>query len=238
MYERYAIYYTPEPGSTLDLFGQRWLGRNELGEAVTPFAAAAGLPDYADIIAAPRRYALHGTLMAPFRLRGDATPEALQSALAAFAATWPAIEAPPLALQQLGDFLTLQPSKSGDTVGSSGEIADLAAACVRTFNGFRAPLGDADLARRAPERLTPHQRELLMAWGYPYVFDEFRFHITLTGPLTAGRIGEVAGLLQKLLPDFSEEPVFAVRSVCLFGDPGHGQPFRLVARYPLRASSA
>src|SRR5438445_432365 len=31
--------------------------------------------------------------------------------------------------------------------------------------------------------LSARQAELLARWGYPYVHDEFRFHMTLTGPI-------------------------------------------------------
>src|SRR5262249_2220033 len=49
------------------------------------------------------------------------------------------------------------------------------------------PLTDADRARRNPARLTPRQRDYLERWGYPYVMEEFRFHMTLTGRLEANR---------------------------------------------------
>ena len=35
-------------------------------------------------------------------------------------------------------------------------------------------------------------------WGYPYVFDEFRFHMTLTGPLQAGELTSVKSALATL----------------------------------------
>ena len=37
-------------------------------------------------------------------------------------------------------------------------------------------------------RLTPAQEALLMRWGSPYVMDEFRFHMTLTGRLAKARM--------------------------------------------------
>ncbi len=37
-----------------------------------------------------------------------------------------------------------------------------------------------ELQRRRAANLTPRQEFLLMHWGYPYVLDEFRFHMTLT----------------------------------------------------------
>ena len=34
-------------------------------------------------------------------------------------------------------------------------------------------------------------------WGYPYVFEDFRFHMTLTGSLPAERRTELLDVLQK-----------------------------------------
>ena len=67
------------------------------------------------------------------------------------------------------------------------ELIRLAADCVSEFDSFRAPLSEADRARRNPSQLTPAQREHLDRWGYPYVMDDFRFHMTLTGRLGAER---------------------------------------------------
>jgi hypothetical protein len=62
-------------------------------------------------------------------------------------------------------------------------LADLAAATVAALDAFRAPPSEAELARRRKARLTERQEALLMQWGYPYVMEEFRFHLTLTGRL-------------------------------------------------------
>ena len=62
-------------------------------------------------------------------------------------------------------------------------LETLAADLVRATNPFRAALSQADLDRRRAAGLTPHQDALLTEWGYPFVMDEFRFHITLSGKL-------------------------------------------------------
>jgi len=41
----------------------------------------------------------------------------------------------------------------------------------------------AELARRRTLRLTAEQDAMLARWGYPYVLEDFRFHMTLTGSL-------------------------------------------------------
>jgi 2'-5' RNA ligase len=78
----------------------------------------------------------------------------------------------------------------------AAELQQLAADCVRDFDSFRPPLTAEDRARRKPEKLTERQREYLDRWGYPYVMEEFRFHMTLTGRLDAERRGPIVEMLR------------------------------------------
>ena len=65
------------------------------------------------------------------------------------------------------------------------------------FDSFRAPLTPEDRARRNPSALTPRQRDYLDRWGYPYVLEDFRFHMTLTGRLDAERREPVLTMLRE-----------------------------------------
>jgi hypothetical protein len=47
---------------------------------------------------------------------------------------------------------------------------------VSELDCFRAPLSEGEEQRRLAAGLSARQRELLNRWGYPYVFDQFRFH--------------------------------------------------------------
>ncbi|MCP6151516.1 DUF1045 domain-containing protein, partial [Klebsiella pneumoniae] len=64
-------------------------------------------------------------------------------------------------------------------------LEDLAGCAVVDLDPLRAPLTAAEMARRRPEDLSERQRDHLLAYGYPYVLADFRFHMTLTGPLDA-----------------------------------------------------
>ncbi len=79
----------------------------------------------------------------------------------------------------------------------SAELELLAAEATKAFDPFRAPLSPEDRARRNPDRPTPRQRDYLDRWGYPYVFEEFRFHMTLTGRLPAERREPVVAMLRE-----------------------------------------
>jgi putative phosphonate metabolism protein len=224
-YRRYAVYYAPEPGTALADFGAAWLGWDAEAVAERAHPDVPGLPrPAADITAAPRRYGFHGTLKAPFRLRPDVGPEDLDHAVAALAAGEPAFALPPLRLAALGPFLALVPG------GTEPRLDAVAAACVARLDVFRAAMAKEEQARRA-DGLTPGQARLLGRWGYPFVMDEFRFHLTLTGPLEPPDRAAIAAALNPLLePILAESQRFG--SICIFGEPDQG-PFRLLRRHRL-----
>ncbi len=153
--ERYAIYWLPD--GALGRAGADWLG----WDARTGAGDAAG---------APARYGFHATIVPPFRIVGEVGD--LARAARALAARQEPVDLGRLTVRDLDGFLALVPSKNP---------AALAAAMVEGLYGFRAPLTEADLARRRAAGLTPAQDALLERWGYPYVMDEFRMHLTLTG---------------------------------------------------------
>lgn len=229
MAPRYAIYYAPEPGSALEAFGNRWLGRDAASGEPVPQEDLPGLSaqKLAEITQAPRRYGFHGTLKPPFRLAAGQTAGALRQAVAAFAATRIGFDMPPLRLAVLGRFLALVPSEPCPALDA------LAADCVRAFDSFRAPADAAELERRRRDGLSERQDRLLRLWGYPYVLEEFRFHLTLTGPLPdEGTRETVRAALDPLVAPLCREPV-PVRSLCLFAQADAAAPFRIAARYAL-----
>jgi putative phosphonate metabolism protein len=222
---RYAVYYAPEPGSALARFGAAWLGRDaETGRPAGPLEPP-GLPrPAAELTGPPRRYGFHGTLKAPFRLAEGAAPARLTAALAGLARETPAFTLPRLELRALGDFLALVPSAPCPPLGA------LAAACVTRLDGFRAPMPPVEHARRAAG-LGPVEAAHLARWGYPFVLDAFRFHLTLSGPLPPEeRAATATALAPVLAPILAEDQPF--RDMCLFGEGPDGR-FRILERHPL-----
>ena len=81
--------------------------------------------------------------------------------------------------------------------------------------------------------LSPRQDELLLRWGYPYVLEEWRFHLTLTGRLRDdGERPAIGDLLRRRFSDFIDRPL-AVRDLCVFRQPAAGRPFTVLARFSL-----
>ncbi|MQX37758.1 DUF1045 domain-containing protein [Roseospira navarrensis] len=225
---RYAIYHAPLPGSALDDRAAAWLGR----DAETGTARAR--PDVPGVAAAraealtesPRFYGFHGTLKAPFALAAGTTADDLLAAVDGFAADRAAVSLPPLRVAGLGPFLALVPT------APCPALDELAAACVQTFDPFRAPPDAAELARRRAAGLTAAQTILLERWGYPYVMDAFRFHMTLTGPIAdADERGVVAEGLSGLFAPVLGAPE-PVTGLCVFHQPDRTTPFRLIHRAP------
>lgn len=219
--KRYAIYYAPPPGGFAQA-GAAWLG----------WDAAAGQPvEQPDpaleaVTVAPRKYGFHGTVKPPFRLAEGQSFAALHAAVATLATRLGPVTLPGLRLRDLDGFLALTPE------GDQAPLQALAAEVVTTLEPFRAPLTAAEIAKRRPERLTPRQRALLDAYGYPFVLEEFRFHLTLSDrlpdpqPLAAQAGAHFAPHLPR---------PFTVGALCLFGEAADGR-FHLMARHPLTAS--
>ena len=219
-YARFAIYYVPPEGPLAD-FGAKWLGWDVVtGREVPRF----DVPGLHDITMTPRKYGFHGTLKPPFRLKEGQTIEALEAAVSDLAGVLSPAACDGLKLTQLGRFLVLTP------FGPLDGLQSIAGACVRDLDGFRAPAGEAELARRRKAGLSNRQEMLLAQWGYPYVFEEFRFHLTLTGGLPEGDAPGWMDTLQVHLPDLSAP--FVMDQIALCGERQDGR-FELIHRYTL-----
>jgi len=226
---RYAVYYTPSEDDPLTRRAGAWLGRDAFSGARLARPELPGLEglDLDSLTEDPRFYGFHATLKAPFEL----APEAHEETLLAFAERFAARQAPfeaAIAPASLGRFLAFRLTEP------SPGMQALHDACVRAFDPFRAPLGASDIARRRKASLTAEQDAKVLAWGYPYVFDDFRFHMSLTGsisdPPTAERL---LAALQDHFADLSGPHRFG--GVAVFRQDHRAQSFRVLARFDFLA---
>ena len=224
---RFAIYYAPEPTEFLATRARVWLGYDaETGNATQqPAVARFGAERLRHLTAEPRRYGFHGTLKPPFGLAAGMTESMLIEAVRAFCAAQPPVRVGPIRVAAISDFIALVPA------GDGADVAALAAACVRQFDAFRAVPGAVELARRRAAGLTPRQDELLRRWGYPYVMEEFRFHLTLTGKVTDEDRSVLLPALGEMFASEKIGPVTA-RGLAVFKQPAAEEPFRVLARVP------
>lgn len=224
---RYAIYFAPRRGSALKRFADAWLGRDPDRDEPVAQPVVEGLTPHRlhEITASPRHYGFHATLKAPFMPIPRLEADALVGDVESFAAARRVLEVR-LRVGELDGFLALVPD------APAPDLDRLAADCVRGFDRYRAPLPDRDRERRDLARLSRAEREHLERWGYPYVLDRYRFHMTLTGPLEQPERGQVAAILENALAPYLAEPV-AIDQLALFTQTHRVAPFRVVARFPL-----
>ncbi|QYA13405.1 DUF1045 domain-containing protein [Rhizobium sp. AB2/73] len=224
---RYALYFTPPKDDPLTSLAARWLGRDAFSNEIFSDKAMAPLPeDHAELTADPRRYGFHATLKAPFELAASVTERDLLEVAAEFASQTKAFTIPELVLGQLGHFFALVPGSVYQP------LQDFASRVVKTFEPFRAPLSDHDIARRKPEGLTEPQRANLLRWGYPYVNDEFRFHMTLTGRVPSERQPELQAILAGRFAEHTGKPL-DISGLAVFVEEERGAPFTVRSWLPL-----
>lgn len=217
---RYAIYFTPGQDDPLARIAASWLGRDPFTSVQPPALTTASLSpaEIAYHTASARRYGFHATLKAPFVLAADRTEAELDDALAAFSAASGPVALTGLAPARLDGFLALVPDRpSPDLDGFAGDV-------VKAFEMFRAPLSEADIRRRNPDALSPEEFRNLHRWGYPYVFDTFRFHMTLTGRVADQDLARVRAAIDEVFAPVLAHPV-SLDGLALFVEPEPGAPF-------------
>ena len=225
---RYGLYFAPGADETFHNLGASWLGRDAAtGKTIEhPDLDGLGASELADITGAARRYGFHATLKAPFRLAEGVSEADLVAAMEDFAGRTDAFEIPSLAVGRLEGFLALVPA------GPAPALNAFASSVVEAFEPLRAPLTERDIERRNPESLSSGELRNLMRWGYPYVFDHFRFHMTLSTRLAEPVISRVEAAARSQFAPVLAGPV-AVRALTLFVEPEPGAPFEIHRRTPL-----
>ncbi|ASJ70540.1 DUF1045 domain-containing protein [Granulosicoccus antarcticus] len=223
---RYALYFSPVTNSCLAAFGAASLGRSAtLARATNVGSPHPNKARWLALTQPPAHYGFHATLKAPFELRSGTNIEALTQELKQFARELSPIPLEGLAPRQLSGFAALTlPSQPA-------ALRTLAQKVVETFEPYRQPLSDTDIQRRKKQQLTPRQTELLEQYGYPYVDEEFRFHMTLTGPITE-QDNDYVEWLKTLYRQFvTDTPM--LDQITIYSQPDRNSPFVKIQACPL-----
>jgi hypothetical protein len=228
---RHAAYYAPAEGSPLAQLGAQWLGR------CAQSRRAIRQPDFPTIspatfyacTAAAARYGWHATMKAPFALKPSLEMDAIPRAFSALAQSKKALTLPPLTLRNMGDYLALVPN------AASSALQELAFDCVRALHPLAEPLSDQQLVQRRRTPLNASQDAMLLQWGYPFVGEEFQWHMTLTGSLRGVTDGELQALQEAALQWFGPVLNQAVEldAICWFVEPVAGSDLYEVQRFAL-----
>jgi putative phosphonate metabolism protein len=221
---RYALYYAPAAETALWRFGSDLLGY----DAMTGQATQAVVPDgqtadsWMALTREPRRYGFHATLKAPFYLNAGMDEAELHEAMDEFKKMVREVQMPSMILKIIGSFIALVPSEPNP------HLQNLAAQTVEYFDRFRAPLTDHDRQRRLKSPLTERQIGYLDRWGYPYVMEDFRFHMTLTGPVHADERDALHQTLKSLFIQAALDYPVNIDRLVLFKQSDSKHNFRIV----------
>jgi hypothetical protein len=209
------------------LLGSTWLGRDAVNNSPAKQPRLEGLPD---VTAEPARYGFHATLKAPFTLNAGMKRTELGDAVALMASQLDAVTIPKLELRTIDGFLALVPELQ------SGALSFLSMMCVCGLDSFRAEPSVEELARRRAAGLTARQEQLLSRWGYPYVLDESRFHMTLTRKLRDRERQTFMTAAQSHFAPVLGRPI-EVDALTIFTETALGRNFVAGERFPLLQSA-
>jgi hypothetical protein len=221
---RVAVYAAPAPDTEWWSRGSAWLGRCAAGNRplAPPDGSEVDPATFSALTAEPRRYGWHATLRAPWRLSPNVGLDHLHDAVARLCRVHRAFELPDLQVTQCGNFLALCPTQPPTALHA------LADDCVKQLQPLAAPLEPHELARRRRKPLTAEEDALLLAWGYPWVLQRFRFHFSLTGGLTDVSDTTVAAMRGAAEAHFSGLPPLRIDRLCVFVEPVTGADFTLL----------
>jgi hypothetical protein len=200
---RYAVYFCPAPESHLERFGRDWLST----------VSIPGIPEerFRVLLKDVRRYGWHATLGAPFELAQGAEYEELREKVAQIAQSVHPFHLP-LHLDRLNGFIALRPS------ADEAHISALAERCVHDLTTLRAPVSETAWQHRAGS-LDERECALFKAFGYPYVLERFRFHMTLSAPATHDEERALRDYLSQKVADASNAHIDAL-TICCEKEPG------------------
>ncbi|SPB17840.1 hypothetical protein NOV72_05043 [Caballeronia novacaledonica] len=215
---RVALYYAPPASSAWWRDGCEWLGRDPENGRETATAAH-------DVTHAPRRYGWHATLVAPFHVAPGIELADVLACARAWASLVPRFEMRVKAAE-LGRFVALRPAEAND----DATLRTLAASALQALSALRKMPSHESIERRIADGMSARQIELLRAWGYPYVFDEYRFHMTLSDSLDDANVR--ASIMSDWMKRIDTLGPLPVHGAALFIEPEPGAPFTLWQRLP------
>jgi len=221
---RCAITYVPPPEDPLTQRAAAWLGRDSYS-GMPARVEVEGLTqgDHSFLTALPRRSGFHATLKPPFTLEDGHSVHELDRRLTHYAKTLAPVELE-LRIALIDTFFALVP------VRPDPALVQMAANIVAEFDSFRRPMSPEDLERRSAARFNQVQLSNLAKWGSPFVFDQFHFHMTLTGPVDRAEREHVKLVLARYF-GASPIPVTVDRLVLSVQEETH-EPFGIHSAHP------
>lgn len=226
MTARFAIYFAPDDDSPLGVFGATVLRRKahcpQEWINASPPVEFHDTKVWQNTVQKPAHYGFHATIKAPFELAAGISADDLKASLERFCASQSSILLSGLAPSRTCRYDAL----AFDQQPAAVKI--LAGSCVEAFEPFRAPLTSVDEDRRKSVGLNQQQLHYLGEYGYPYIFDEFNFHMTLSGakPDNNAYLRWLTALYESLV---TEPPL--LDRLCLFKQDTRQAPFIRISEF-------
>ena len=226
-FSRYAVYFSPPEESDLFKFASSWLGWDAQN------AKKIFHPNFKDLVSDITEltkkqscYGFHGTLKPPFALAETKNESELKAAILELSQSTRKFEIPAVNLQLLNGFVAIV------ATNENNEIKNLAKKCVQELDIFRQPESLEKVQKRRSVGLSQYEEFNLQRWGYPYIMDSFRFHLTLTRRLNPKELKNVMEVLASELTEILNTAL-PVRDICLFGESDTSGNFQIIQRFPL-----
>ena len=229
---RYAVYFVPHPNTVLYRFGATVIGCDCYtgGDVDHGPDLAMSHTDWSDLTREPRTYGFHATLKAPFQLRADYGEADLVDAFRAFAAT------PRQALQVSPSVEILEHFAAIVSRHANPDLDAFASTCVSAFDNFRAQMTSQERAHRLRPNFSARQITNVDRWGYPYVFEDFRFHMTLTGPIPLDQRAAVLSFLRARFSAHHDQGPLPIDRIALLRQDHPNARFRVISHAGLPPS--
>jgi Protein of unknown function (DUF1045) len=229
---RYAVYFTPRENTPWARAGSQWLGRCIYSGRPyePPIIEGMTAAEFRALTQTPCRYGWHATLKAPFRLAVNqqaVTEATLIDAIRELASSMRAFTLPRLKAGVFRNFIALRVD------GDQKRINAVARTCVTSLHHFAHGLNEQDFKRMRHANLSAEQDRLLLQWGYPWVLDQFQFHMSLSGSIDGLDLETRWALLNAARTHFSIQENCRVDQICLFCEPAPNEPFVLIERFDL-----
>ena len=233
-YKRVAIYFLPKKNSSLENFGKNLLGRDinkkkkiSLTRRQKYFISRGftffdELKDYCE---QPAKYGFHATLKAPFRLKRNVKTKNFYDVISHIAAQHSRFKIQGLKIVYSKKFTFITSRKPNKL------LINLENDLVKHLDTFRAELNKKEIKKRIPDSLTFKQNKYLKEWGYPFVFDQFKFHMTLMNQNNNKLSNKQKLELEKLIYKISNN-VIEFNEISLLGENKNGH-FEEIKRFKL-----
>ena len=226
-FSRFAIYYVPPESNYLTRFAASWFGWDVYQGIKVNYPVFCNLThDIEEVTGAPSKYGFHGTLKAPFCLAPDRTIDELRLSLSTLTRYTKKFEIPSICLRIMSGFIAIVPTVQNE------KINFLAKKCLEDLDTFRKAETLENLNKRRASGLSASEKHHLLKWGYPYVLDDFHFHLTMTSKLPSKVLKNVFSVLSSELQVILKAPLL-IDKICLLGESNRHGKFEVIEEFSL-----